>query len=61
MSKDNLFELDDKTFDAIIECQVKEKDFRKKCTTKKKPKGDDWVKTFLKLRDEDLRKNGYIK
>lgn len=52
-----LFELDDKTFEALVECQVKETKFRKKYKAKKKNNH----KLFELLMEEDLKKKGYIK
>ena len=54
----DLFKLDDKTFEAIVECQVKEQDFRKK--TMKKVRKKNNTKLFEQLMEEDLKKKGYI-
>lgn len=53
-----LFTLDDKTFEAIVECQAKEQTFRKKYKAKKKKNN---TKLFEQLMEEDLKKKGYIK
>lgn len=55
----DLFELDDRTFESIVECQVKEQDFRKK--TMKKVRKKNNYKLFEQLMKEDLKKKGYIK
>ena len=59
MDKNKLFELDDKTFEAIVECQVKEKDFRKKCFTRRKSRNNH--RLFEQLMEKDLKDKGYIK
>ncbi len=59
MDKNKLFELDDKTFEAIVECQVKEKDFRKKSTVKKKSRSNH--RLYEQLMEKDLKEKGYIK
>lgn len=59
MNKNRLFELDDKIFEELVECQVKEQDFRKK--TMKKVRKKNNTKLFEQLMEEDLKKKGYIK
>lgn len=60
MKKDKLFELDDKTFEAVMECLVKEKEFRESTKITKKKRKEN-IKLFEQLMEDDLKKKGYIK